>query len=192
MAAPGERLHGFGGFLVSAAPVVGVLELLSDLLEIMTHDESEASDVDTSCVLDPFCRVAVYPGPEVPFDSCEVDDCTDGSDGQLYAAIVGLNPHPSNTGTGCDAWVWSAQVGAVRCMAKVGDDMQFPTVEEVQADAARQAVDADGIFRAIRCCAPKIQRLKDAAIVVTTWTPVIGGGCGGGFWTITGRFDVCC
>jgi hypothetical protein len=65
-------------------------------------------------------------------------------------------------------------------------------VDQVQADAIRQAIDADRIFSAIRCCAPKIQRLKDAAIVVTTWTPVVGGGCGGGYWTITGRFDVCC
>lgn len=177
----------------AARAVVGVLELLSDLLEILTHDDSEASDFPgADCVLDPFCRVAVYPGPEVPWDSCEVDDCAN-SDGQLYAAIQGVAPHPSNTGTaGCEAWVWTAQVGAVRCMAKPGDDMQFPTVEQVQADAARQAVDADGIFNAIRCCAPQVQRLRDAAIVVTTWTPVVDGGCGGGFWTITGRFDVCC
>lgn len=178
---------------MSAAPVVEVLGLLSDLLEIMTHDESVLDSPGADCVLDPFCRVAVYPGPEVPFDSCEVDDCTDGSDGQLYAAIQGIAPHPTNTGTvGCEAWVWTAQVGAVRCMAKPTDEAQFPTVDQVQADAARQAVDADAIFRAIKCCAPQIQRLKDAAIVVTTWTPIVGGGCGGGFWTITGRFDVCC
>lgn len=186
--------HGLRGVAVSAASaVVGVIGLLSDLLVLMTHEDSEASDLVGDCTLDPFCRVAVYPGPEVPFDSCEIDDCGDGSDGQLYASIQGIAPHPSNTGTpGCETWIWTAQVGAVRCMAKPTDEMQFPTVEQVQADAARQAVDADGIFHVIKCCVPKIQRLKDAAIVVTTWTPVVDGGCGGGFWLITGRFDVCC
>lgn len=192
MAAPRSGLR---GVRVSAAhAVVGVLGLLSDLLEIMTHDDSEASDfLGEDCVMDPFCRVAVYPGPEVPWDSCEIDGCGDG-DGQLYAAIQGIAPHPANTNTAgsCDAWVWTAQVGAVRCMAKATDNQQFPTVDEVQADAARQAVDADAIFHVIKCCAPRIQRLKDAAMVVTTWTPVVDGGCGGGFWTITGRFDVCC
>lgn len=174
-----------------ALALVGAVEVLSDLLEIMTHDDSDSGGMN--CTLDPYCRVAVYPGLEVPFDTCEVDDCGKGADGQLWATVQGVTPYPTNTGTGCDTYQWTAKIGSVRCAAKPGEDGAPPSVEAVQADAARQAIDADAIMYAIRCCAPKVQRLRDAAMVVTTWVPLgPDGGCVGGEWTITGRFDVCC
>lgn len=170
-----------------------VIELLSDILVTLTGGSSPGqSPPDEDCLLPCFCRVAVYPGLEVPWDSCETDSC-DGCDGQLWGALQGVTPVPGSQGGGCEAWVFSAQVGAVRCAAKPGEDGSPPSVEAVQADAIAQAIDADGILHAIKCCPSRTQRVKDAGIVATTWVPLgPQGGCVGGAWTIQGRFDVCC
>lgn len=168
-----------------------VLELLSDILELLTDDESEQN-----CALPCFCRVAVYPGLEVPWDSCSTA-CGSGCDGQLWGAIQGITrvPGGSNAGNGgCQSYTFTAQVGAVRCAAKMRDDdtNPFPPVEAVQNDAIRQAIDADGIRWAITCCPNRPQRLRDAGIVLESWAPLGPQDCVGGAWTITGRVDVCC
>lgn len=163
----------------------GVVEILSDILGILTDEDSP-----DNCALPCFCRVAVYPGLEVAWDTCGEDPCSD-CDGQLWGAIQGINPVEGQRGTGCEAWTWTAQVGSVRCAAKPKDDGSPPSVEAVQNDAIRQALDADGILRGIKCC--PTQRVRDAGIVVESWVPLgPDGGCVGGAWTISGRLDVCC
>jgi hypothetical protein len=166
-----------------------VIELLSDILELLAGSE----DSDAPCPLPPFCRVAVYPGMDVPWDSCGTGDCSE-ADGQLWAALQPLTRMPSSdAGAGnCQVYRFTAQIGAVRCAAKMGDDGQPPPVEAVQQDAIRQAIDADGIRYAITCCPERPQRLKDAGIVLDSWTPLGPNDCVGGAWTISGRIDVCC
>jgi hypothetical protein len=166
-----------------------VIELLSDILELLAGSE----DSDAPCPLPPFCRVAVYPGMDVPWDSCGTGDCSE-ADGQLWAALQPLTRIPSSdAGAGnCQVYRFTAQIGAVRCAAKMGDDGQPPPVEAVQQDAIRQAIDADGIRYAITCCPERPQRLKDAGIVLDSWTPLGPNDCVGGAWTISGRIDVCC
>lgn len=171
--------------------VVRVLEILSDVLELLTTDES-----DGGCPLPCFCRVAVYPGIDVPWDSCSTS-CGDGCDGQLWGAIQSLTRAPGSTDAGnggCQAWRFTAQVGAVRCAAKMNDDdtNPFPSVDAVQQDAIRQAIDADGIRYALTCCPTRPQRMKDAGIVLESWVPLGPNDCVGGAWTISGRLDVCC
>lgn len=180
--------------VTSAAPNPGglmrVIELLSDILDLLTSEES-----DGGCPLPCFCRVAVYPGLEVPWDSCSTGGACGECDGQLYAAIQSVTRVAGDGVGACKTYIFTAIVGAVRCAAQVKDDDQnpFPSVEAVQNDAIRQARDADGIRYAIECCPTRPQRLKDAGIVLERWDPLgPQGGCVGGAWTITGRFDVCC
>ena len=174
-----------------AGAMVRTIELLSDILELLTDDESEAN-----CALPCFCRVAVYPGLEVPWDSCTTGGSCGECDGQLYAAVQGVTRVPSSdAGSGaCQVYNFTALVGAVRCAAKMTDDdlNPFPSVEAVQNDEIRQAIDADGIRYAIQCCPTRPRRLKDAGIVLDSWAPLGPQDCVGGAWTIRGRFDVCC
>jgi hypothetical protein len=177
-----------------AGGTVHVLGLLSDILEVLT---TEADESPGGCPLPCFCRVAVHPAAPVPFDSCEsAGDCADGCEGQLWGAIQLIQrvAQPAAAGVGvCEAYTFTAQVGAVRCAAVSHEDGTPPSVDAVQRDAARQAVDADGIRYAIACCPTRSQRLIDAGIVLESWTPLgPQGGCVGGFWTIRGRFDDCC
>jgi hypothetical protein len=173
---------------------VKVIELLSDILEILTADgttESGESGV-VGCPLPPFCRVAVYPGLEVPWDSCGTS--CGAADGQLWGAIQGITRVAGNGVGACQAYQFTAQIGALRCAAKMKDDdlNPFPSVEAVQQDAIRQAVDADGIRYALECCPVRPRRLIDAGIVLDSWVPLGPQDCVGGAWTIRGRIDVCC
>lgn len=167
----------------------GLVELLSDILVILTSDDSDSVGCGG---MPPFCRVAVYPADVVPLDSCEVNECAgSGKDGMLWGAVQSIDL-VEDQGGGCIVWDWTAEVGAVRCAAKPTDGQKLPSVVAVQSDAVRQALDADDILRGIVCCPERDSRIKRAGIVVDGWEAVIGGGCVGGKWNIRGRFDVCC
>lgn len=178
-----------GSDIAHPGGVLRTIELLSDILDLLTADES-----DGGCPLPCFCRVAVYPGLEVPWDSCTTGGSCGECDGQLYAAIQSVTRVAGNGVGACQSYQFTALVGAVRCAAKLKDDdiNPFPSVEAVQNDAIRQAVDADGIRYAIECCPTRPQRLRDAGIVLDSWAPLGPQDCVGGAWTIRGRFDVCC
>lgn len=165
-----------------------LVEILADVLDLLTDDDSPEN-----CALPCFCRVAVYPGLEVAWDTCGEDTCAD-CDGQLWAAIQSVTRNTTfPAGSGCESFTFTAQIGAVRCAAKPRPDGSPPSVEAVQNDAVRQALDADGILSALKCCPSRSRRIRDAGIVVDSWAPLgPDGGCVGGAWTISGRFDVCC
>lgn len=182
-----------------SGPIMHTLELLSDILTVLTADESPGSDEsgDVGCPLPPFCRVALYPGPDVPWDSCSTGGACKDSDGQLWAAFQGVTRVPtSDAGSGsCGSYQFTAQIGAVRCVEGQlrDDDMApFPPIDAIQNDAIRQGRDADGIRYALQCCPVRPRRLQDAGIVLDSWAPLVSGDCVGGAWTIRGRFDVCC
>lgn len=182
-----------GSDILPGSGVIRVIELLSDILELLTADESPTESDTPGCPLPPFCRVAVYPGLEVPWDSCSTDGCGE-ADGQLYGAIQSVTRVAGNGVGACQAYQFTAVVGALRCAAKMTDNdlNPFPSVDAVQNDAIRQARDADGIRYAIECCPDRPQRLRDAGIVLDSWAPLGPQDCVGGAWTIRGRFDVCC
>lgn len=168
--------------------MAGLVEMLSDILVILTSDDSDSNGCGGMA---PFCRVAVYPGGEVPLDSCEFNACRgEGKDGQLWAAITGTDLIEDEGG--CVALAWNAEVGSVRCAAKPTDGQELPSTKAVQSDAIRQSLDADAILRGIVCCPERDSRIKSEGVIVDGWEPIVGGGCVGGKWNIRGRFDVCC
>jgi len=148
------------------------------------------SDPASGCSLDPLpCHVSLYPAGEIPFDVCEVS--AGGQDGQMWGAIQLITRiSPSGAGS-CDGqFQVTAEIGVVRCAAKPKDDGSPPTVGEISADAWQQVTDSDRIREAIRCCLADNYRVQ--LLELTSWTPALGGGCVGGFWTLTGVWDGCC
>lgn len=140
------------------------------------------------CALEPLpCRTAVYPGGEVPWDTCETTRA--GRNGQLW-----INAQPAtvvNQGGGCRSITWTAEVGIVRCVAGPGEDGSPPPVRLVEHDADRQASDAKTIRDAILCCPERPDWLHE--VEVLSWAPLgPTGGCAGGVYTVRGILDVCC
>lgn len=161
--------------------ITRVLGTLREVLDLLT-------DEVTGCPVDPLpCRVAVYPGQEVPWDSCEVNAA--GDNGQLWAS---LNPTFSIVNEGsCQTITFQAEIGIVRCVATVTDDGQPPSVSEVEMDAAQQGLDADAIYQALMCCAGRSDDIR--SMILSAWRPVgPSGGCAGGIWTVRGVLNVCC
>lgn len=154
-------------------------------------DYLSAPQADRSCPLTPEpCRVAVYPGGEVAWDSCESLGCSSGKDGQLWIAA-----QPATVveeGGGCRRIIWTAQIGIVRCAAGPRSDGSPPAVADVEADAAQQAADSAAIQRALTT-----ETLTDGwgllGVELVSWAPLgPNGGCVGGAWTIRGVLDDCC
>lgn len=164
------------------SPAVEVLGVLQQIVDLLT-------DPTSGCAVAPEpCRVAVYPGVQVPWDTCGDNGCT-SKDGQLWANLVSFTA----TGQGeCERVTFTAIVGVVRCeKGRVRDDGKLPRVEDTEADATQQAADADSIWEAFHCCVNRPDSLRDVSL--TNWTALgPSGGCVGGQWTITGVLDTCC
>ena len=163
--------------------MIEALAVLQQIVDLLTDETS-------GCAVSPVpCRVAVYPGASVPWDSCGSQGCGDEKNGQLWAALVSANV----TGQGeCRRITFTANIGVVRCeQGSLRDDGSFPPVDLTEADATQQAVDADTIWRALTCCEARSDALRDLTLV--SWTALgPSGGCVGGQWTATGAIDVCC
>lgn len=161
--------------------ITTVLDTLQSVLDLLTDEVS-------GCPIQPLpCRVATYPGPEVPWDSCEVNAA--GDNGQLWANLL---PTFSIQGEGsCQVITFQAEIGIVRCAATLDDDGNPPTVQQVALDAAQQAEDADAIYRAVMCCPSRSEAVR--SMILSAWRPVgPSGGCAGGIWTVRGVLNVCC
>lgn len=164
------------------------------LLECFRAILAELADPErvTDCPLSPEpCRVAVYPGGEVAWDSCETLGCGSGKNGQLWVAAQPAIV--TEQGGGCRRIQWTAEIGIVRCASGVvRDDGSPPRVADVEADAAQQAADSAAIMRAVTTRWPgKPECLEGVGLVA--WQPLgPNGGCVGGSWTIRGVLDECC
>lgn len=162
---------------------------MESVLDLLATDPEE-SDVQT-CTLDPLpCRTAVYLGGEVPWDSCE-GSCTGDREGMLYASLVGLNPVTGQDPGGCPTWNFTFDIGVLRCIHGLTDSGKPPKPEDIAADAARQADDADAVFYAFTCCPTRPEALR--VVTLQSWRPLgPQGRCAGGAWTVRGRLDACC
>lgn len=166
-------------------PAVLILTTLEKVLDVLTTPEASGG-----CPLDTQpCRVALYPGGEAAFDTCEESACSDGN-GQLWA---NLQPFTLTTDAGgnCQIIRYTAEIGIIRCAAKPGNDGTPPSAAAVANDAWQQALDADQIQSAITCCDTLTPDDRDK-LTLTAWRPVIEGGCVGGIWTVTGVLNMCC
>jgi hypothetical protein len=166
-------------------PVARVLALLGKALDVLTDEGAD-------CALDVQpCRTAIYLGGEVPWDTCEDNACGAVRNGQLWAQLVGINPTAGGSdASNCPSYNWTGSIGIVRSIATLTASGP-PSVDRIAKDAARQACDADAIFRAITCCPDAESPLRE--VTLSAWSPLgPSGACAGGAWTVRGRLDVCC
>lgn len=163
------------------AGMTDALQVLDEILILLTDEASGCT------IQPPPCRVALYPGAEVAWDTCEVNSM--GDNGQLWANLM-PTVNIVNEGS-CATVTFQAEIGIVRCAATVDDDGDPPSPGEVAADALQQAEDADAIWRALSCCDARSEAVR--SMVLTSWRPVgPQGGCVGGIWTVRGVFNECC
>lgn len=146
--------------------------------------------LDAICLSPETCRTGRYLGGEVPWDECGDGGCSN-KDGMLWAKLIGVNPvSGQSTSTKCADYLWTAEVGVVRCIAGVTTN-GVPGMGLIEADANRQVTDADAIFTALTCGLAPDSLLAD--VELTSWSPLgPSGGCAGGAWTMRGRLSVCC
>lgn len=165
------------------APVSLVLNHLRTILDTLNPDTP-----DTGCPLTPApCRVALYPGDTVAYDTCQSESCSDG-DGQLFANIVSItNRTSADAGGSCREWVVTARVGIVRCGPLPDAD-----ADEIEAAATQQGIDADTILNALTCCDDMPREIRDL-FTPMSWAAISEqGGCVGGEWTIVAVIGDCC
>lgn len=168
-------------------PFVSVLETLQKVLDTLT---TPAASGGCPLTTQP-CRVALYPGGEVAFDTCGTS-CSGGREGQLWANLQPSSVNTVSAGNGCAVITFTAEIGITRCAPSPGRNGEPPSVEAVAAAAWQQARDADEILVALTCCDALTADDRDK-LTPTAWRPVDpSGDCLGGVWTITGALSMCC
>lgn len=167
------------------APLTLALQQLRRVLDVLADPDTP----EAGCPITPRpCRISLYPGDVVAFDTCQSDDCTEG-DGQLWANL--LPATVENGGGGCAEVTVQAQIGIVRC-APMPDAQGWVNPEAVQTAAFQQAIDADHILNTLTCC-EELTRDERFVFTPVSWAPVPEqGGCVGGVWTVSLRLSVCC
>lgn len=169
-------------------PVGGVLTALKTILDVIENGDGS----DGVCVVldPPVCESFVGLGGTVTWDQC-AGDCG-GANGQLWANLQSIDPITGESSAGsCQTYLWTAEVGVVRCVATVNDAGEPPSGFVKETDAQQQGVDADLIFQALTCCKPLPENIADVELV--SWSPLgPNGGCAGGVWTVRGALSVCC
>lgn len=170
-----------------------VLQTLQDILDLLVPDTSPDDSPSAACAIDPApCRYGLYPGFQVPWDSCGEGPCGDRN-GQLWGVLQSMTPVSQGglSGDPCTIFNWVGKVGIVRCVTGLDDAGEPPDMDSVTADAWQQALDADAIRSAIKCCPLRSARVRD--IVVSGWT-ALGpqGNCAGGEWELRGVYQLCC
>jgi hypothetical protein len=165
------------------APVQYVMSRLQEILDTLANPDDPTAGCPLS--LQP-CRVALYPGDNVAYDSCQSDSCSDG-DGQLWANMVSLINRGANSAGGCEEWILTANIGIVRC-----GPMPGAPVDEIVAAAVQQAKDADEILNVLTCCDELPERSR-GLFTPLSWAAIPEqGGCVGGQWTVSAVISSCC
>jgi hypothetical protein len=169
------------------APVQFVMARLQEILDTLANPD----DPDAGCPLSlrP-CRIALYPGDVVAYDTCQSDTCSDG-DGQLWANMVSLvrrvGRDRDGGGGSCAEWVLTANIGIIRC-----GPLPDASVDEIVAAANQQAKDADEILNVLTCC-DQLPERSQGLFIPGGWTAISEqGGCVGGQWTVTAVIATCC
>lgn len=126
-------------------------------------------------------RVILSPGAAVTHDDC--------CEGQVWVRVQRIEPMVGRTaGTanpcGVLGWVAVLGVGIVRCAAVLDDQGNAPSPEAVTADTVEMNEDSAALAQGILC--------SGHARTIDQWLPSGPmGGCVGGEWTCTVRYDVC-
>lgn len=126
-------------------------------------------------------RVILAPGANVTHDDC--------CEGQVWVRVQRIDPMTGRTPAttapcGILGWVATLGVGIVRCAAVLDDQGNAPTPEAVTVDTVGMNEDAAALVQGIMC--------SGVVRSVEQWMPSGPmGGCVGGEWTCTVRYDVC-
>lgn len=151
--------------------------------------ELEASGLGGAC----FC--GVIPGSQVILDVCSSCGKDKACPGQAWVRMVSAYPssnfpNADQAPATCLAPIaYNLEVGVARCFPQGKSNaitgFTPPTMVE-QLDATRlQMADMAAMKRAIQCCMAT-QRDGDLTYSLGQYNPMtIGGGCGGGTWSVT-------
>lgn len=129
----------------------------------------------------PVGKAFLNPGLIVPSDDC--------CDGQLSVRVIERFPSRTfpaidSTSSNCNPMFWAVQLGVsvLRCAHTVDDQGNFPTAEQMTADALAISRDMALLETAIRCCWVPVGTEKK---MLQQWTPLeTEGGCMGGEWRV--------
>jgi hypothetical protein len=149
--------------------------------------ELDASGLGGAC----FC--GIIPGSQVVLDVCASCGKDKACPGQAWVRLVSafpstIFPDADHTVATClSPLAYNLEVGVARCFpqGKSNSITGFtpPTLDE-QVNATRlQMADMAAMKRAIQCC---MTRNDDITYALGQYTPMtVGGGCGGGTWSVT-------
>lgn len=160
---------------------VGIYPRMIELLGAL-HSESEQRGLPGLC----FLGVLPFGPPTLDCGDCEEGTCSGRGWVRLASAFAAKDfpnqdaiPGPCNGGM-----AYQLEVGIVRCASpftEEGSNGEAPTVAESLAYARQQLAD----MAAMRATFCQVFNARD--LVIGEYTPVNGGGCGGGSWLITVR-----
>lgn len=134
----------------------------------------------------PVCACVMMPGAEVIADWCSSSGKTGTADGQAWVRLLRLYnsvrfpleaTDAVNAACNMAGLAAEFELGVMRCATAAAKIP--PNPEKVTADARTQWQDAVVLKWVAACCLPSTMKR-----VVTSYTPLSGGGCNGGRLTI--------
>lgn len=160
---------------IDPPPVLPPPKFVSTVLELMecvcTHVVSDGAG--------PVCWCGIYPGSAVSWEycgSCENDVCGMAWVRPSQAYPYDTFPFPTLDPNCKKPLALGIEVGVIRCVPVMEEDGSLPDAESMTVAGIGQILDMIALYRAISCCT--------VDLTVQEWTPVSGGGCAGGFWTV--------
>jgi len=131
------------------------------------------------------CWCGVWHGEDVPWEFCA--ECDGDRCGMAWLRLVSIFaysvfPEPVIDITCKRPLGYAIEVGAVRCQPVAEADGTMPSPEALLIATTDVYADALAMHHALLCC-PASQ------VAVESYTPINGGGCGGGYWTAYLTFD---
>lgn len=148
-----------------------------DLVEalVITRFTALLKDVTDAMKRPPARVIALVPGTQVVWDSCE--------DGQLTGRLASMVP-VSSTNQRCqiDYWLSTGEITLLRCALSIDDQGRAPSPADLKAEAAESLADTDLLLKAVAR-----QPWVDA---IVSWAPLgPSGGCKGIQVTFTFKLD---
>jgi hypothetical protein len=150
-------------------------DLIGPILKTYTAEAVRALNPKPTRVIE------VAPGASVAWDDC--------CGGQVWTRVVQVVPAVGRAGStqapcGVLYWVATVALGVVRCAHSLRDDGTAPPAHLISEDG-QDMLDDLAALQEVVVCHPRTAS-------ITGWTPLgPQGGCHGGEWVFTVRFDVC-
>ena len=134
----------------------------------------------------PVCWCGVAPGASVAWDFCT--GCDNGKCGMGWVRLASTYPsstfpQPADDATCKSPLAFSIEVGALRCMAGMGEDGEPPSEGDMLGTSLDLNADMLALHYAVECC------FGSDMHALEPYQPVgPQGGCVGGLWVVTVTF----